>query len=161
MLLIIKNRNKVISLEQLCNSIQDLKDYVEIIADLQKIMDSTANRFRLSKQRKIYEQCKFVYNVLSSNTYTVNDLYFATEFLIKLSEANAVNTVKEREIFSKTTEILVNICSKILESKIEASDLCLKCHVMSRKNRDMFERYDQKLAVLAFYGRFHEVLPTV
>ena len=74
MLLIIKNRNKVISLEQLCNSIQDLKDYVEIIADLQKIMDSTANRFRVSKQRKIYEQCKFVYNVLSSNTYTVNDL---------------------------------------------------------------------------------------
>src|SRR3954463_15704627 len=32
---------------------------------------------------------------------------------------------------------------------------------MSRKNPDMFERYDQKLAVLAFYGRFHELLPTV
>src|SRR3954470_2513001 len=32
---------------------------------------------------------------------------------------------------------------------------------MSRKNPDMFERYDQKLAVLVFYGRFHELLPTV
>src|SRR3954467_1945780 len=31
----------------------------------------------------------------------------------------------------------------------------------SQKNLDMFERYDQKLAVLAFYGRFHELLPTV
>ena len=164
MLLIIKNRNKVISLDQLCNSIQDLTDYVEIIADLQKIMDSTVNRFRVSKQRKIYEQCKFVYNVLSSNTYTVNDLYFATEFLIKLSEANAVNTVKEREIFSKTTEILVNICSKILESKIEASDLCLKCHVqvlaielILRLNRDIIKSkiyYTQKEVAYLFTHRY-------
>src|SRR3954470_19535485 len=28
---------------------------------------------------------------------------------------------------------------------------------MSRKNPDMFESYDQKLAVLLFYGRFHEL----
>src|SRR3954467_4010171 len=32
---------------------------------------------------------------------------------------------------------------------------------MSRKNPDKFERYDQKLDVLAFYGRFHELVLTV
>uniref|UniRef100_A0ACD6AJP3 Uncharacterized protein n=1 Tax=Avena sativa TaxID=4498 RepID=A0ACD6AJP3_AVESA len=40
--------------------------------------------------------------------------------------------------------------------EIKISRIC-----MSRKNPDMFERYDQKLAVLAFDGRFHELLPTV
>ncbi|WP_237699410.1 hypothetical protein [Streptococcus equi] len=164
MLLIIKNRNKVISLKQLCNSIQDLQDYVEIIADLQKIIDSTANRFRVSKERKVYEQCKFVYNVLSSSTYTVNDLYFATEFLVKLSEANDVNTVKEREIFSKTTEILVNICSKILESKIEIKDSWSKSHVqvlalelILRLNRDIIKSklyYTQKEVAYLFTHRY-------
>src|SRR3954470_8836694 len=32
---------------------------------------------------------------------------------------------------------------------------------MARKTRYMFESYDQKLIVFAFYGRFHELLPTV
>src|SRR3954471_2586094 len=32
---------------------------------------------------------------------------------------------------------------------------------MPRKTRYMFESYDQKLIVFAFYGRFHELLPTV
>ena len=32
---------------------------------------------------------------------------------------------------------------------------------MPRKNPCMFERYEQKLLVFAFYGRFHELLPGV
>src|SRR3954467_8087578 len=32
---------------------------------------------------------------------------------------------------------------------------------MARKTRYMFESYDQKLIVFAFYGRFHELLATV
>jgi len=31
---------------------------------------------------------------------------------------------------------------------------------MPRKNPYMFERYDQKLVIFAFYGSFHELLPT-
>src|SRR3954467_10835901 len=36
-----------------------------------------------------------------------------------------------------------------------------KAICMARKTRYMFESYDQKLIVFAFYGRFHELLPTV
>ena len=32
---------------------------------------------------------------------------------------------------------------------------------MPRKNPYMFERYEQKLVVFAFYGRLHELLPIV
>jgi hypothetical protein len=31
----------------------------------------------------------------------------------------------------------------------------------ARDTQYMFERHDQKLVVFAFYGRFHELLPTV
>src|SRR3954465_4097219 len=36
-----------------------------------------------------------------------------------------------------------------------------KAICMARKTRYMFESYDQKLIVFAFYGRFNELLPTV
>ena len=32
---------------------------------------------------------------------------------------------------------------------------------MPRKNPYLFERYDQKLVVFSFYGRFHDLLPIV
>src|SRR3954470_5091881 len=32
---------------------------------------------------------------------------------------------------------------------------------MARKTRYMFESYDQKLIVFAFYGHFHELLPMI
>src|SRR4051812_18239631 len=36
-----------------------------------------------------------------------------------------------------------------------------KAICMAHKTRYMFESYDQKLIVFAFYGRFHELLPPI
>lgn len=164
MLLKFNQRIKEISLNSICENIQNLTDYAEVVADVQKIMLSTENRFSRMEQSKVYDKCKYVYDVLNSNTYNANDLYFATEFLIQLSEKNDIQTVKEREIFSKTIGILVNICSKILESKIEIRDLCLKCHVqvlaielILRLNRDVIKSkiyYTQKEVAYLFTHRY-------
>src|SRR3954467_13276917 len=54
--------------------------------------------------------------------------------------------------FSCFMVIFMSYCPKFLGF----SRIC-----MSRKNPDMFERYDQKLGFLAFYGCFHELLATV
>ena len=164
MLLKFNQRIKEISLNSICENIQNLTDSAEVVADVQKIMLSTENRFSRMEQSKVYDKCKYVYDVLNSNTYNANDLYFATEFLIQLSEKNDIQTVKEREIFSKTIGILVNICSKILESKIEIRDLCLKCHVqvlaielILRLNRDVIKSkiyYTQKEVAYLFTHRY-------
>src|SRR4051812_8505976 len=52
--------------------------------------------------------------------------------------------------FSRFMVIFMSYCPQFLGF----SRIC-----MSRKNPNMFERYDQKLAVLAFYGHFHELCP--
>ena len=127
-LLKINKRNKEISLNQICEKIQNLEIYAGIVADMQKIVTSIPNPFKQLKEHKAYEQCKTIYNVLSGEPYTVNDLYFATEYLIQISKENIIKTVKEREIFNKTIELLVDICSQILKSKIEVSDLRIHCH---------------------------------
>src|SRR4051812_17742587 len=54
--------------------------------------------------------------------------------------------------FSRFMAVFMSYCPQFLGF----SRIC-----MSRKNPDMFERYDQKLDVLAFYGRFHKLVTTV
>lgn len=168
MLLRINKRNKEISLNQICEQVQTLEIYVGIVADMQKIVTSIPNPFKQLKENKAYEQCKAIYNVLSDEPYTVNDLYFATEYLIQISKENIIKTVKEREIFNKTIELLVDICSQILKSKIEVSDLRIHCHtqvlaveLILRLNQDIIKSkiyYTQKEVEYLFTHRY---LPSV
>lgn len=168
MLLRINKRNKEISLNQICEQVQTLEIYVGIVADMQKIVTSIPNPFKQLKEYKAYEQCKAIYNVLSDEPYTVNDLYFATEYLIQISKENIIKTVKEREIFNKTIELLVDICSQILKSKIEVSDLRIHCHtqvlaveLILRLNQDIIKSkiyYTQKEVEYLFTHRY---LPSV
>lgn len=167
-LLKINKRNKEISLNQICEKIQNLEIYAGIVADMQKIVTSIPNPFKQLKEHKAYEQCKTIYNVLSGEPYTVNDLYFATEYLIQISKENIIKTVKEREIFNKTIELLVDICSQILKSKIEVSDLRIHCHtqvlaveLVLRLNQDIIKSkiyYTQKEVEYLFTHRY---LPSV
>src|SRR3954465_3874028 len=69
-----------------------------------------------------------------------------------LSPDTCLRVMPKNSSFSCFMVIFMSYCPQFLGF----SRIC-----MSRKNPDMFERYDQKLAVLAFYGRFHELLPTV
>ena len=168
MLLRINKRNKEISLNQICEQVQTLEIYVGIVADMQKIVTSIPNPFKQLKEYKAYEQCKAIYNVFSDEPYTVNDLYFATEYLIQISKENIIKTVKEREIFNKTIELLVDICSQILKSKIEVSDLRIHCHtqvlaveLILRLNQDIIKSkiyYTQKEVEYLFTHRY---LPSV
>lgn len=168
MLLRINKQNKEISLNQICEQVQNLEIYAGIVADMQKIVTSIPNPFKQLKEHRVYEQCKTIYNVLSGEPYTVNDLYFATEYLIQISKENIIKTVKEREIFNKTIELLINICSQILKSKIEVSDLRIHCHtqvlaveLILRLNQDIIKSkiyYTQKEVEYLFTHRY---LPSV
>ncbi len=168
MLLRIKKRNKEISLNQICEKVQTLEIYVGIVADIQKIVTSIPNPFKQLEEYKAYEQCKAIYNVLSGESYTVNDLYFATEYLIQISKGNIIKTVKEREIFNKTIELLVNICSQILKSKIEVSDLWLHCYtqvlaveLILRLNQDIIKSKIYYTPKEVEYLFTHRYLPSV
>ena len=73
-------------------------------------------------------------------------------FQATLRPGTCLRVMPKNSSFSCFMVIFMSYCPQFLGF----SRIC-----MSRKNPDMFERYDQKLAVLAFYGRFHELLPTV
>ena len=73
-------------------------------------------------------------------------------FKATLRPGTCLRVMPKNSSFSCFMVIFMSYCPQFLGF----SRIC-----MSRKNPDMFERYDQKLAVLAFYGRFHELLPTV
>src|SRR3954451_11813141 len=73
-------------------------------------------------------------------------------FTTNLRPDTCLRVMPKNSSFSCFMVIFMSYCPQFLGF----SRIC-----MSRKNPDMFERYDQKLAVLAFYGRFHELLPTV
>src|SRR3954465_1184333 len=62
-----------------------------------------------------------------------------------LSPDTCLRVMPKNSSFSCFMVIFMSYCPQFLGF----SRIC-----MSRKNPDMFERYDQKLAVLAFYGRF-------
>src|SRR3954465_2786957 len=54
--------------------------------------------------------------------------------------------------FSRFMAVFKSYCPQFWGSKA----IC-----MARQTRYMFESYDQKLIIFAFYGRFHELLATV
>src|SRR3954466_13176955 len=73
-------------------------------------------------------------------------------FKATLRPGTCLRVMPKNSSFSCFMVIFMRYCPQFLGF----SRIC-----MSRKNPDMFERYDQKLVVFVFYGHFHELLPTV
>ncbi|HEL1181356.1 TPA: hypothetical protein TVL24_001876, partial [Streptococcus equi subsp. zooepidemicus] len=101
---------------------------------------------------------------LDDGSYLANDLYFATEFLVHVYGKNILQSIKEREIFNKTVKLLIDICSKMLKSKIAPSNFwnqfCLQVlaiELIIRLNRDIIKSkiyYTQKEVAYLFTNRF-------
>ena len=164
MLIKFKDKNYEISLEEICKVVQTLEEYANILAYIEKIVTSVENPFLKMEESNIYNQCKSVYTVLDDGSYLANDLYFATEFLVQVYGKNILQSIKEREIFNKTVKLLIDICSKMLKSKIAPSNFwnqfCLQVlaiELIIRLNRDIIKSkiyYTQKEVAYLFTNRF-------
>lgn len=164
MLIQFKDKNYEISLEEICKVVQTLEEYANILAYIEKIVTSIENPFLKMEESNIYNQCKSVYTVLDDGSYLANDLYFATEFLVHVYGKNILQSIKEREIFNKTVKLLIDICSKMLKSKIAPSNFwnqfCLQVlaiELIIRLNRDIIKSkiyYTQKEVAYLFTNRF-------
>src|SRR3954467_3913604 len=73
-------------------------------------------------------------------------------FTTTLRRDTCLRVMTKNSFFSCFMVIFMSYCPRFLGSR----RICIP-----RKNRYMFDRYDQKLFVFAFYGRFHEILPIV
>jgi hypothetical protein len=73
-------------------------------------------------------------------------------FTATLRPDTCLRVMTKKSSFSCFMVVFMGYCPQFLGSRW----IC-----MPRKNPYMIERYDQKLVVFAFYGRFHELLPTI
>src|SRR3954462_12797889 len=62
-----------------------------------------------------------------------------------------LRVMTKNSLFSRFMAVFMSYCPQFWGSKA----IC-----KARKTRYMFESYDKKLTVFAFYGRFQEILPT-